>query len=193
MIGAAAVAIPRQVRAVRVVRVALLSELVRNCIFMRGGRIQISLCVLRPMPNALAVFIHFPNAVKGHAMNLALCVCEPERLRVVFGEIQFSKRDDDDPALYAVKVAQLEVPMAKFGVPADAVQQFVNGGHRKDRSINVSNLPNFQPKRFQIRVFQSHEFKLLLISGFKRLFEPVPSFFPVFEPAFVTCAAAFRV
>jgi len=87
------------------------------------------------MPNALALFIHFPNAVKRYAMNPSLRVCEPERLRVVFGEIQFSKRDDDDPALHAVKVAQLEVPPAKFGVPADAVQQFVNGGHREDRSV----------------------------------------------------------
>jgi hypothetical protein len=84
------------------------------------------------MPNAPALFIDFPNSVKGHAMNPALRVCEPERSRVVFGEIQFSKRDDDDPALHAVKVAQLEVPAAKFGVPADAVQQFVNGGHRED-------------------------------------------------------------
>jgi hypothetical protein len=25
-----------------------------------------SFCGLRPMPNALAVFIHVPNAVKGH-------------------------------------------------------------------------------------------------------------------------------
>ena len=80
-----------------------------------------SLCVLRPMPNALALFIHFPNAVKGHAMNPALPVCKPEGLRVVFGEIQFSQRDDDDPALHAVKVAQLEVSTAKFGVPVDAV------------------------------------------------------------------------
>ena len=67
------------------------------------------------MPNALAVFVHFPNAVKGYAMNPALRVCEPERLRVVFGEIQFSKRDDDDPALHAVKVAQLEVPRPNSG------------------------------------------------------------------------------
>ena len=51
-------------------------------------------------PAALALFIHFPNAVKGHAMNPALRVCEPERLRVVFGEIHFSKRHDDDPALH---------------------------------------------------------------------------------------------
>ena len=87
------------------------------------------------MPNALAVFVYFPNAVKGYAMNPALSVFEPERLRVVSWEIQFAKRDDDDPALHAVKVAQLEVPPAKFGVPADAVQQFVNGGHRENRSV----------------------------------------------------------
>ena len=69
------------------------------------------------MPNALAVFIHFPNAVKEHPMAPALRIDKPERLGVVFGELHFPKRDDDNPALHAVKVAQLEVPPAKFGVP----------------------------------------------------------------------------
>lgn len=68
-------------------------------------------------------------------MTLALSVYEPERLPVVLWKIQFPKRNDYDPALDAVKVAQLEVPMAKFGVPADAVQQFVNGGHDEDRLV----------------------------------------------------------
>jgi hypothetical protein len=65
------------------------------------------------MPNAPALFIHFPNAVKRHTMN---------------------------PALHTFKVAQLEVPTAKFGVPADTVQQFVNGDHREDRSVKYNNL-----------------------------------------------------
>jgi len=87
------------------------------------------------MPDALAVLIHFPNAVTGHTMNPALRVCQPKRLRVVFGEIQFLERDDDDPARHSVKVAQREVSAAKFGVQADAVQQLVNGGHREDRLV----------------------------------------------------------
>src|SRR6266446_526280 len=85
--------------------------------------------ILRAMPNALAVFVHFPDAMKRHTMGLALRIAETERVRVVFGEIHFQKRDDNDPALYALEVAQLKVPAAKLGVPADAVQQFVNGGH----------------------------------------------------------------
>jgi hypothetical protein len=90
-----------------------------------------SFCGRRPMPNALTVLIHLPNAVKGHAMAPALRIDKPERLRVVLRKTHCPKRDDDNPALHAVKVAQLEVPAAKVGVPADAVQDFVNGGHRE--------------------------------------------------------------
>jgi hypothetical protein len=83
----------------------------------------------RTVPYSLAVFIDFPNAVEGDAMVTALRVCEAEDLWVVFGESYFSKGDDDDTVLHAVKVAQFELPTAKFGVPADAVEQFADGGH----------------------------------------------------------------
>ena len=82
---------------------------------------------LWPMPNALAVFIHFPNAVKRHAMNPPLPIHKPERLRVIAGKTYLRKRNRDDTFLNPVKVAQLELPARKLCVPADAVQQFVNG------------------------------------------------------------------
>ncbi len=90
-----------------------------------------SFWVLRPMPNALPVSVNFPNAVKGDSMAPALRIYKLERLRVVFGKSYFPKRDDHNPALHAVKIAHLEGPAAKFVVPADAVQQFVNGDHPK--------------------------------------------------------------
>jgi hypothetical protein len=51
-----------------------------------------SSCGLRPMPNALGVFIHFPNVVKGHAMAPALHIDKPERVRVVFMESHTRRR-----------------------------------------------------------------------------------------------------
>jgi hypothetical protein len=67
------------------------------------------------MPNALAVSIHFPNAVKGHAMAPSLRIDKPEHLRVVFRKIHFPKRDDRNPALHAVKVANSKVPRPNSG------------------------------------------------------------------------------
>src|SRR6266566_3057408 len=90
-----------------------------------------SFCVLPAMPNALAIFIHFSDAVKRHTMGLALRIAEAERVWVFLGEVHFQKRDNNDPTLYAIKVAQLKFPTAKIGVPADAVQQFVNRGHAR--------------------------------------------------------------
>ena len=65
----------------------------------------------------------------------ALRIYELERLPVVFRKTQLPKRDDHDPAFHAVKIAQLEGPAAKFRVPADAVQQFVNRDHPQDESV----------------------------------------------------------
>ena len=73
------------------------------------------------MPDALAVFIDFANAVKGHAVDSALAIHEPERLPIVARKSYLSERNQDDPVLNPVKVAQLEIPTCKPGVPVDAV------------------------------------------------------------------------
>jgi hypothetical protein len=49
-----------------------------------------------------------------------------------------------------------------------------------------SNLSNFNPNRFQIRVFQSHQFKLLWISQCKCLLQPSPGLLLVSMLALVT-------
>ncbi len=79
------------------------------------------------MPDALAVLIHFPNAVKGHAMNPPIPIRQSEHSWVILGKIHFRKPNQDDPFLNAVKIAEVEVPARKLFVPANAVQQFVNG------------------------------------------------------------------
>ena len=86
-----------------------------------------SLRPLCPVPDALAIFIDFANAVKGHAMNPALCIQKLEYSRVITGKTYLSKRNHNDLSRNPVKVAQLEIAAREFGVPANAVQQFVNG------------------------------------------------------------------
>ena len=39
------------------------------------------------------------------------------------------QRDQDDPVLRPVVIAQLEVPFGEVGIPANTVEQFVNGDH----------------------------------------------------------------
>ena len=74
-----------------------------------------------PVPDALAVFIDFANAVKGHAMDLALVIHEPESLRIVAGKGHLPERNQDNPIFNPVKVTQLEIPTRKPGVPVNAV------------------------------------------------------------------------
>ncbi len=66
------------------------------------------------MPDELTVLVDFANAVKGYAMAPALCIYEPEGLRVVFGKTYFPERYNDDPSLHAVEVAQLKVAPPKL-------------------------------------------------------------------------------
>jgi hypothetical protein len=73
------------------------------------------------VPDALAVFIDFANAVKGHAVDSALAIREPERLPIVARKSYLPERNHDNLILNPVKVAQLEIPTRKPGVPLDAV------------------------------------------------------------------------
>lgn len=73
------------------------------------------------MPNALAVFIDFANTVKGHTVDSALAIHEPERSRIVARKSYLPERNEDNSVLHPVKVTQLEIPTRKPGVPVDAV------------------------------------------------------------------------
>ena len=87
------------------------------------------------MPNAPAVLIDFANPVKRHAMDPSFGVQEPERLRFVPEKSYLPERHQNNPILNPVKVAQFKIPARETRIPADAVQQFVNGqlahGHHR--------------------------------------------------------------
>jgi len=81
------------------------------------------------VPNPLAVFMDFANAVKGHAMKLARRIHQSKRIRVILSKLHFPEEDPDDPAFHTVEIAQLEISAGILRVPADTVQQFVNWRH----------------------------------------------------------------
>jgi len=86
-----------------------------------------------PMPNALRVLIHLPHAMKGYAMRPPLRIRELKHFRAVGRETHFAKRNQNDPVLRPVVIAQLEAPAREFGIPPDAIEQLMNGNHVKRR------------------------------------------------------------
>ena len=85
-------------------------------------------------PDALAIFIDFPNAVKGHAMSPAFRIHKSERRRVVLKKLYFPEWDDNDPVFHAVEVTQFKIPATEVSIPSDSIQQFANGNHNGQRA-----------------------------------------------------------
>ena len=87
------------------------------------------------MPNALTVFANLAHTVKGHPMNPALRIHELKCLWTLRRKADLLQRNQDYPVLRSVVITQLKAPSCKLRIPPDAVEQFVNGGHREDRSV----------------------------------------------------------
>jgi hypothetical protein len=62
-------------------------------------------------------------------MKPAFRIHQPKGTRVFRWKFHGLKRDDNHPLFHAVEIAQLELAARKIGVPADSVQEFLNG-HR---------------------------------------------------------------
>jgi hypothetical protein len=86
----------------------------------------------------VAILEDLADPVEGYAMKLAVGVHEPKGARIIGRKFHGLERNEDDAVFHAVEVAQLEMAAGKFGVPADPVQEFVDGRHGGDT--------NFQPQ-----------------------------------------------
>ena len=89
---------------------------------------------MRPMPNALRIFIHLPHPVKGDAMRPPLRIRELKQFRAVGWEAHFAKRNQNYAVLGPVVIPQLKAPAVEFMIPPDSVQQLVNGNHLNEAS-----------------------------------------------------------
>ena len=89
---------------------------------------------MRPMPNALRIFIHLPHSVKGDALRPPLRIRELKQFRAVGWEAHFPKRNQNYAVLGPVVIPQLKAPAGEFMIPPDAVQQLVNGNHLNEAS-----------------------------------------------------------
>ena len=62
-------------------------------------------------------------------MGLSFEVGELEGLRAVFRESYFLQRHQDNAVLGAIVVSQLKIPIGEFGIPSNAIEEFVDWYH----------------------------------------------------------------
>jgi len=90
------------------------------------------------MPDQLAVLINRLDPVQRNGMRPAFAIDQFENAGTIFWKCNFEKRHADDFVRYPVVITDDEFAAAKFRIPADAMQEVLNGDH--DR---VTRLPGF--------------------------------------------------
>ncbi len=85
--------------------------------------------ILVAPPYDIAIPGNLPDAVKGHQARLATIIDHLDREIVVGGEADLPDSDNHHPTLHLVIVADPEVGLAKFCIPADAIQKLVDRHH----------------------------------------------------------------
>lgn len=81
------------------------------------------------MPNALPIFINLANAMERYAVYVALRVHQLEGGRTLRRKRDLLQRDEDNPVLRPIVIAQFKVAFGELGIPANTVEQFVNRDH----------------------------------------------------------------
>lgn len=82
-----------------------------------------------PMPDQLAVLVNRPDPMQRNGMRLSLMIDQLENAGAVFWKFDFAKRHKDDFALNPVVIADDKFAAAEFRIPADAMEEVLNGNH----------------------------------------------------------------
>lgn len=82
------------------------------------------------MPDQLAVLVDRPDPMQGNGMRLSLVAIDQfENAGAVLWKFDFAKRHVDDFVLDPVVITDDEFAVAEFRIPADAMEQVLNGDH----------------------------------------------------------------
>jgi hypothetical protein len=81
------------------------------------------------MPDQLAVLVNRFDPVQGNGMRLSLVIEQFENAGAVFWKFYFAERRKNDFVLDPVVITDDEFAAAKFRVPADAMEEVLNGDH----------------------------------------------------------------
>jgi hypothetical protein len=79
-----------------------------------------------PPPDALPVAINLANPVQGDGVALAEAIDHLKGEMVLRVERDIGKRNDDEPLLQPVIVADGKRPLTELRVPADAIKQLAD-------------------------------------------------------------------
>ena len=81
------------------------------------------------MPDQYAVLVNCFDPVQGNGMRLALVIKQFENAGSILWKPDFAKRHKDDFVLDPVVITDDEFAAAEFRVPADAMEEVLNGNH----------------------------------------------------------------
>lgn len=81
------------------------------------------------MPDQLAVLVNRLDPMQGNGMPLSLVIEQFENAGAVIWKFYFAKRHADDFALDPIVITDDEFAAAEFRIPADAMQEVLNGDH----------------------------------------------------------------
>jgi len=82
-----------------------------------------------PVPDQLAILENRLNPVQRNGVRLPFLIDQLETPGGILGECDLQKRHADDFVLKPVVIADNEIAAAEFRVPADAMQEILNGHH----------------------------------------------------------------
>ena len=95
------------------------------------------------MPNQLAVLVNRFDPVQGNGMRLALVIEQFENAGAVLWKPDFAKRHEDDFVLDPVVITDDEFAAAEFRVPADAMEEVLNGDHNRFKKVREITLTSY--------------------------------------------------
>ena len=81
------------------------------------------------MPDQLAVFVNRLDPVQGNGMRLAFLIDQFENAGAILWKSYFAKRHEDNFLLDPVVITDDEFAAAEFRIPADAMEEVLNGNH----------------------------------------------------------------
>ena len=82
-----------------------------------------------PMPKQLVVLVNRFDPVQGNGMRLSFLIDQFENAGAILCKSYFAKRHEDDFMLDPVVITDNEFAAAEFRVPADTMEEVLNGNH----------------------------------------------------------------
>ena len=95
------------------------------------------------MPDQLTVFVNRFYPMQGNGMRPTLLVEQFENAGAVLWKTDFAKRHKDDFMLDPVEITDDEFAAAEFRIPANTMQEVLNGNHNEFGKVREITLTTY--------------------------------------------------